>query len=79
MKELIIGDLVAKVPIIQGGMAVGISVSGLASAVANAGGIGVIATAGIGHLNMNPRTNYVKVNSEALTLKSGKQRKSRKE
>ena len=37
-----IGDLVCKVPIIQGGMGVGISLSGLASAVANEGGIGVI-------------------------------------
>jgi nitronate monooxygenase len=67
MKELIIGDLVAKMPIIQGGMAVGISVSGLASAVANEGGIGVIATAGIGHMDMNLHTNFVKVNNDALT------------
>lgn len=48
MPELAIGDLVAKVPIIQGGMGVGISLSGLASAVANEGGIGVIAAAMIG-------------------------------
>lgn len=48
MPELCIGDLVAKVPIIQGGMGVGISMSGLASAVANEGGIGVIAAAMIG-------------------------------
>lgn len=45
---LTIGDLVAPTPIIQGGMGVGISLSGLASAVANAGGIGVIAANGIG-------------------------------
>ncbi|MBT8357250.1 MAG: nitronate monooxygenase, partial [Deltaproteobacteria bacterium] len=43
-----IGDLEAEVPIIQGGMSVGISLSGLASAVANEGGIGVIGTALIG-------------------------------
>jgi NAD(P)H-dependent flavin oxidoreductase YrpB (nitropropane dioxygenase family) len=78
MNELKIGDLVAKVPIIQGGMAVGISVSGLASAVANAGGIGVIATAGIGHLNMNPRTNYVQVNSDALTVEIRKAKEKSK-
>lgn len=30
MKELVIGDLVAKVPIIQGGMGVGVSLGGLA-------------------------------------------------
>lgn len=43
-----IGDLVARIPIIQGGMGVGISLSGLASAVANEGGVGVISAAGLG-------------------------------
>ncbi|MCK4694352.1 MAG: nitronate monooxygenase, partial [Candidatus Cloacimonetes bacterium] len=43
--ELRIGNLIARIPIIQGGMGVGISLSGLASAVANEGGIGVISTA----------------------------------
>lgn len=45
-----IGNLSARTPIVQGGMGVGISLSGLASAVANAGGIGVIAANGIGLL-----------------------------
>ncbi|MBQ5878502.1 MAG: nitronate monooxygenase [Alistipes sp.] len=48
MKALQIGDLVARVPIVHGGMGVGISMSGLASAVANEGGIGVISAAGLG-------------------------------
>jgi nitronate monooxygenase len=48
LKELKIGDLTARLPIIQGGMGVCISLSGLASAVANEGGIGVIACAVIG-------------------------------
>jgi NAD(P)H-dependent flavin oxidoreductase YrpB (nitropropane dioxygenase family) len=48
MTGLKIGDLTARVPIIQGGMGVGISLSGLASAVANEGGIGVISCAGLG-------------------------------
>ncbi|MDA3951871.1 MAG: nitronate monooxygenase [Spirochaeta sp.] len=48
--SLRIGELIASVPIIQGGMGVGISLSRLASAVANAGGIGVIAANGIGLL-----------------------------
>ena len=39
--------MVPKLPIIQGGMGVGISLSGLASAVANAGGIGIISGTGI--------------------------------
>ncbi len=37
-----------KLPVIQGGMGVGISLSGLASAVASEGGIGVISCAGLG-------------------------------
>ncbi len=45
-----IGNLVAPTPIVQGGMGVGISLSGLASAVAEAGGIGVIAANAIGLL-----------------------------
>ena len=43
-----IGDLLVKLPIIQGGMGVKISASSLASAVANEGGIGTIAAADIG-------------------------------
>lgn len=50
MKSFNIGDLTIKLPIIQGGMGVGISLSGLASAVANEGGVGVISCAGIGLL-----------------------------
>ena len=66
MKELKIRDLVAKVPIIQGGMAVGISVSGLAAAVAKAGGIGVIATAGIGHEDDEIHKRYVEIHNRVL-------------
>ncbi len=50
MRELRIGDLVVPIPIIQGGMGVGVSLSGLAAAVANEGGIGVISSAGLGLL-----------------------------
>ena len=45
-----IGDLTARIPVVQGGMGVGISLSGLASAVANEGGIGIIAANAIGML-----------------------------
>ncbi|MFB6732712.1 NAD(P)H-dependent flavin oxidoreductase [Bacillus mobilis] len=45
--QLKIGDMMPKVPIMQGGMGVGISLSKLASAVANAGGIGIISGTGI--------------------------------
>lgn len=47
-KPLVIGDLKAERPVIQGGMGVGISLSSLAGAVAKAGGIGIISTAQIG-------------------------------
>lgn len=45
--ELRIGNLKPKYPIIQGGMAVRISTAPLAAAVANAGGIGIIAATGM--------------------------------
>lgn len=45
--QLKIGHMLPKFPIMQGGMGVGISLSGLASAVANAGGIGIISGTGI--------------------------------
>lgn len=48
LPELKIGDLVAKVPIIQGGMGIGISLSRLAGSVAAQGGIGILSTAQIG-------------------------------
>lgn len=47
-KGLKIGNLEARVPVIQGGMGVGISLSGLAGSVAANGGIGIISTAQIG-------------------------------
>ena len=50
MKPLQIGDLEIRIPIIQGGMGVGVSLSGLATAVANEGGVGVISSAGLGLL-----------------------------
>jgi nitronate monooxygenase len=47
LPQLKIGHMMPKVPIIQGGMGVGISLSGLATAVAKAGGIGIISGTGI--------------------------------
>ncbi len=58
MKSFNIGDLSIPVPIIQGGMGIGISLSGLASAVANMGGVGVISTVGIGFLDGKSGTNF---------------------
>lgn len=48
MQSFFIGNYEIKLPIIQGGMGVGVSLSGLASAVANEGGVGVISCAGVG-------------------------------
>ena len=50
LKPLVIGDLVVKKPIIQGGMGVGISLHRLAGAVAKAGGMGIISAAHFGEL-----------------------------
>jgi NAD(P)H-dependent flavin oxidoreductase YrpB (nitropropane dioxygenase family) len=58
MKALKIGSLSIVVPIIQGGMGVGISLSGLAAAVANEGGIGVISSAGLGLLYKDFSENF---------------------
>jgi NAD(P)H-dependent flavin oxidoreductase YrpB (nitropropane dioxygenase family) len=66
MKSLVIGNIKAKLPIIQGGMGVGISLSGLAASVANQGGIGVIATAGIGMSEPDYFTNFKEANIRAL-------------
>ena len=59
MKSFSIGNLEVKLPIIQGGMGVGISLSGLASAVANEGGIGVISCAGLGLIYHKSPGNYL--------------------
>lgn len=48
LPPLRIGKHIAPYPIIQGGMGIGVSGASLASAVANAGGMGTIATMGLG-------------------------------
>ena len=66
MNSFSIGDLTIPVPIIQGGMGIGISLSGLASEVANMGGIGVISTVGIGLVRQTKSKGYRKSNIEAI-------------
>jgi nitronate monooxygenase len=66
MPKLRIGDSVARLPIVQGGMGVGISLSGLASAVANEGGIGVIAANSIGMLDPEYYATHKDANAIAL-------------
>lgn len=59
MRSFFIGKYEIKLPIIQGGMGVGVSLSGLASAVANEGGVGVISAAGLGLLYPQFGGNYL--------------------
>ncbi|MCD6354142.1 MAG: nitronate monooxygenase [Prolixibacteraceae bacterium] len=66
MKALQIGDLTIKLPIIQGGMGIGISMSRLASAVANEGGVGVIAAVGLGMFEKDFSKNFLEANIRAL-------------
>ncbi|MDP3463693.1 MAG: nitronate monooxygenase [Bacteroidales bacterium] len=54
------------VPIIQGGMGVGVSLSGLAAAVANEGGVGVISAAGIGMIEFGTTKNFLQRSIEGL-------------
>lgn len=66
LPSLKIGDLTARIPVVQGGMGVGISLAGLAGAVANAGGVGVIAGAMIGMREPDIAVNPVEANVRAL-------------
>ncbi|GFP74826.1 NAD(P)H-dependent flavin oxidoreductase [Clostridium fungisolvens] len=66
LKPLKIGDLIAKVPIIQGGMGVGVSLSNLASAVASCGGIGIISAAQIGYKEPDFEKSPLEANLRAL-------------
>src|SRR5665648_340511 len=74
MKNLNIGGLLIPLPIIQGGMGVGISLSGLASAVANEGGVGVISAAGLGMLYKDNSRNYLESNIFGLQQEIRKSR-----
>lgn len=66
LTPLKIGNLVARLPIIQGGMGVGVSLSNLASAVTNAGGIGIISSAQIGFKENDFEKNPLEANLRAL-------------
>lgn len=66
LKELRIGDKIASIPIVQGGMGVGVSLSGLAGAVAKEGGVGVISTAQIGYEEEGFENNQAECNLRAI-------------
>ena len=75
VKELRIGDLCAKIPVVQGGMGVGVSLSGLAGAVAAAGGVGVISTAQIGFRDPEFKENPIETNLRVIGEEIAKARK----
>ncbi len=66
MKPLKIGNLIAEIPVVQGGMGVGISLSGLAGAVASCKGVGIISTAQIGYREPDWDANPVEANLRAI-------------
>ncbi|MCH5256989.1 MAG: nitronate monooxygenase [Lachnospiraceae bacterium] len=66
MRSLCIGDKIAQLPIIQGGMGVGVSRSSLAGAVAAEGGIGVISSAQIGYDEVGFEKDPAACNLKAL-------------
>ncbi len=63
--KLKIGNLIIEKPIIQGGMGVKVSLSSLASAVANQGGIGTISSMGLGDVT-SPAAQYEQESKDAL-------------
>ncbi len=63
---LVIGNLVARIPIIQGGMGVGVSLSGLAGSVGKEGAIGIISAAQIGFKEEGFEKNALMTNLKAL-------------
>lgn len=66
LPSLKMGDLVAKIPVVQGGMGVAVSLSKLAGAVAKEGGIGVIAAALVGLDEPDIVKNPIEANNRAL-------------
>ncbi|AGK99498.1 NAD(P)H-dependent flavin oxidoreductase [Clostridium pasteurianum] len=66
LPPLIIGDLKADIPIVQGGMGVGISRSRLAGTVASCGAVGVISSVQIGFDEPDFETNTLEANERAL-------------
>ena len=75
LRPLIIGELKADIPVIQGGMGIGISLANLAGAVANEGGVGIISTAQIGYREKDFYENPLKANLRAIRQEFQKARK----
>src|SRR5690554_1410900 len=74
LPQIKIGGKTSKIPIIQGGMGIGVSLSRLASSVANCGGIGVISGVQIGYREPDFETNCEQANERALAKEIKKAR-----
>lgn len=75
MKEnrtLSIGNLAVRIPVIQGGMGVGISLSALAGSVAQCGGVGILSAAQIGFRDPGWEKDPVETNLRVLREEIGK-------
>lgn len=68
LPKLNVNGLIAEIPIIQGAMGIGVSGPSLAAAVANEGGIGVIAGVNIGY--QEPDFTHDKLKADLRALKS---------
>lgn len=66
LPKLKIGERLLEIPIIQGGMGVGVSLANLAGNVAKNGGLGVISSAQIGFKEEDFETNTYEANYRAL-------------
>ena len=71
---LVMGNIRAEVPVIQGGMGVGISLGDLAGAVAREGGIGIISAAQIGFKEPDFDRNALEANLRAIPKEYDKAR-----
>jgi nitronate monooxygenase len=78
LPRLEIGNLIAEVPIVQGGMGVRVSLASLATAVANEGGVGTISSIGLGDLRLSgkefevrSREALIREIDKAMSLTSG--------
>lgn len=75
---LTLGRKTLSVPILQGGMGVGVSLGGLAGAVAACGGMGCISTADAGYREPDFARDPASANHRALTAEIKKQSRSQR-
>lgn len=65
-KTFCIGEKKVKIPLFQGGMGIGISLGGLAGAVAREGGVGIISISQIGYRDPEFYKDTLKANKKAI-------------